>query len=259
MIKKLPILRIVEGKTTEVEDTVVSEHSATFFLNKQQVVTVLCSPVKLDYLAIGFLLIKTKEDVLKADVKSDERKSTVYIEAKSDGEILNVDTPHRVIASSGGKYIPSGASYEGIGQQKIESSIKIKPAEIVGLMEQFHQYSPVFAATGGVHSVALCDNKSILVFSDDIGRHNAMDRMFGECLMQGIATNDHIVITSGRVSSEIMNKVARRRVPVIMSVSAPTDVAVELADKLGITLIGFIRGKKMNVYTHSGRVVLDGS
>ncbi|MDD5288595.1 MAG: formate dehydrogenase accessory sulfurtransferase FdhD [Dehalococcoidales bacterium] len=262
MIKKLPILRINEGKASEVEDTVVAEHSATIFLNNQQVVTVLCSPVKLDYLAIGFLLseglIKTKEDVLKTSVSGDESKSQVYVEAKAGGKIRNIDTPQMVIASSGGKFIPSGVSYEGI-EQKITSKIKITPAEIIALMEKFHRRSPVFTATGGVHSVALCDNENVLAFSDDIGRHNTMDRLFGECLMKGISAGDHIVITSGRVSSEIMSKVARRSVPIIMSVSAPTDVAVELADRLSITLIGFVRGNKMNVYTHNWRVVLHDS
>jgi FdhD protein len=261
MIKKLPALRIVEGKAGRVKDPVVTEHSATIFLNNQQMVTVLCSPVKLDNLAIGFLLneglIKTKEDVLKVTVSSDGCKSKVFVKAKAGGEVQNVDTQQRVIASSGGKYIPSGVSYEGIGDQKITSEIKITPMEITTLMEKFHKHSPIFTATGGVHSVALCDNKNVIVFSDDIGRHNAMDRIFGECLMRNIPTGDHIVITSGRVSSEILNKVAIRGVPVIMSVSAPTDVAVELADRMGITLICFVRGNKMNVYTQDWRVMLD--
>lgn len=262
MIKKRPLIRIIEGQVGEVEDTVAAEHSVTIFLNSQQVVTLLCSPEKLDYLAIGFLwnegYISTRADILKTEVKTGERSSKVFITTIPQKGVRYTDNSLITIASSGGKYIPSGTSFEGIGHKIIESKIKIKPSEITALMEQFHKHSDVFTATGGVHSVALCDNNNILVFSDDIGRHNAMDKVFGECLMRDFNTNDSIVITSGRVSSEIMNKVARRNVPVLLSVSAPTDIAIELADSLGITLVGFIRGNKMNVYTHYWRIVSDG-
>jgi len=261
MIKKVPILRVVGSETSEIEDTLVTEHTATVLLNNREVVTLLCSPIKLDYLAIGFLLgegyIKSREDVLKATVSSDQQSSTVHIEARASGELAVSAAASRLIASSGSKTLTSKTVDSG-QPGRIISQIKITPTEIRALMERFHHHSPVFEATGGVHSVALCDHQQIIAFSDDIGRHNAMDRVFGECLMKGIDVTNRIVITSGRVSSEILNKVARRGVPVIMSVSAPTDMAVGLADSFGITLIGFIRGNKMNIYTHRGRVVLNG-
>jgi FdhD protein len=107
-----------------------------------------------------------------------------------------------------------------------------------------------------VHSAALCENGKILVFSEDIGRHNAMDKVFGECLMKGIPTEDRLVVTSGRISSEILLKVARRQVPILISKSAPTSLGVKLAERLGITLVGFVRGKRANVYANNWRVVV---
>jgi FdhD protein len=109
-----------------------------------------------------------------------------------------------------------------------------------------------------VHSAALCDTKSILVFSEDIGRHNAIDKVFGECLLKDIPIHDRLLVTSGRVSSEILSKAAKRRIPLLISKSAPTNLGVQLANEVGITLIGFVREKRMNVYTHRWRVLSRG-
>jgi len=114
--------------------------------------------------------------------------------------------------------------------------------------------SELYRATGGVHSAALCDNRALLIFSEDIGRHNAIDKIFGKCLIEGIQTDNRVIITSGRISSEILLKIAKRNIPIIVSRSAPTSLAVKLANKLGITLIGFARGKRINIYTNDWRV-----
>ncbi|MCK5434113.1 MAG: formate dehydrogenase accessory sulfurtransferase FdhD, partial [Dehalococcoidales bacterium] len=109
----------------------------------------------------------------------------------------------------------------------------------------------------GVHSAALCDTKNIILFSEDIGRHNAIDKIFGECMLTDLPTEDRLIITSGRISSEILFKVAKRNIPILISKSAPTNLGVKLAADFGITLIGFARGKRMNVYTDSWRVVAE--
>ena len=119
----------------------------------------------------------------------------------------------------------------------------------------FQHHSLIYRTTGGVHSAALCDNRDILLFADDVGRHNAIDKIFGECMLRDIATNDRMIITSGRIPSEILLKVSKRRIPIIISISAPTNLGVKLAADLGITLIGFARGKRMNVYANGWRVV----
>jgi FdhD protein len=153
-----------------------------------------------------------------------------------------------------------GASFYSaadIQQAKVESEVTISSAEIFSLVKEFQHRSPAFRATGGVHSTALCDVKSILLFSEDIGRHNAVDKIFGRCILQGIPTDNHIIVTSGRISSEILFKVARRNIPVLVSISAPTNLGVKLASDLGITLVGFVRGEKMNAYASSWRITVD--
>ena len=261
MTRKLPVLRVNKQEANEFEDTIVKEHSVTIMMNDQEVVILLCSPTNLEYLAAGFLLseglLESHDDIVRTSVTGDDRKSTVRVEVKEPREAGKYNSSRRLIASSGGR----GAAFSSAlpdSYPKIESSVEISASEILALVEDFHQRSPVFEATGGVHSAALCSPDDVLVFSDDIGRHNALDKVFGECLLKDISTADRIIVTSGRVSSEILFKVARRRVPVIISVAAPTDVAVRLAEDLGITLVGFVRSGRMNIYTHDWRVKIDG-
>jgi FdhD protein len=138
---------------------------------------------------------------------------------------------------------------------KANSPIKLSAALVFSLMDDFDQRSRTYKSTGGVHSAALGDAKGMLVFSEDIGRHNALDKMYGQCLLQDIGTDNCFVLTSGRVSSEILLKVATRGTPVLIAKNAPTDVGIKLAKDFGITLLGFVRGKNMTVYANDWRIV----
>ena len=122
-------------------------------------------------------------------------------------------------------------------------------------MREFEMRSEVFLKTGGVHSAAICDLNSIVVFREDIGRHNAIDKVIGVLIESGESFNHKFVLTSGRVSSEVLHKIHKCRIPVIVSHSAPTNQAVKLANDLGVTLVGFARGRRMNIYTHFTRIV----
>ena len=260
MLDNVSIVRIYKkGKERpkSTKDTVVAEHTLTIYLDKKELVTLLCSPEKLECLAVGFLfsegLIKGKEDL--KEIVLDENQGVIEIATAEPGKAAKDTNSKRLIGSSGGR----GISPPSLDHNKVESKRTITPAEIFSLIEEFVHRSEVFEATGGVHSAALCDTRHILVFSEDIGRHNAIDKVFGECLLKALPTDDHIVITSGRVSSEIVNKVVERNIPILISKSAPTNRGVELAADLGITLIGFVREGRMNLYTHTRRVVSNGT
>jgi FdhD protein len=105
-----------------------------------------------------------------------------------------------------------------------------------------------------VHSAALCTEDKILLFYEDIGRHNAIDKILGRCLLESIPTRDRIMITSGRVSSEIISKVINAEIPFLISSSAPTSESIKLARVFGVTLIGFVRGERFNIYSNEWRV-----
>ena len=253
---RVPVLRLIEEDRSNIEDVVVREFALTILLNNLELVTLLCSPSNLNYLAIGFLfsegLLRSEDKVGKIIV--DDQRGIVRVEVAGAREPDRDVLFKRLITSGCGRGASFYSAADVQNQVMVASKFEISAHEVSALASEFQQRSLVHRATGGVHSAALCDRKSILVFSEDIGRHNAIDKIFGECILKDISTDERIMITSGRVSSEILLKVARRNIPILASKSAPTDMGVKLANDLGISLIGFVRGKRMNVYTNDWRV-----
>jgi len=243
--KDVNIVRLTSEKREKLKDRIVCEVPLTILVNGKELVTLQCSPDKLEYLAIGFLL---SEGFIK---KGTEIK---HISLNNFPTVKN--HPFKRVIGSG----CSGAVtfYRDIDAQDcapVKSQVKYSHKEIVNLMRELQERSLTFKDTGGVHSCALCNQEGIEIFAEDIGRHNAVDKVFGECFIKSISTQNKAILTSGRVSSEILIKVAKRKIPIIASHSAPTDLAVGLAKKLNITLIGFVRGNRMNIYTHDYRII----
>ncbi|MGE5173223.1 MAG: formate dehydrogenase accessory sulfurtransferase FdhD, partial [Betaproteobacteria bacterium] len=129
--------------------------------------------------------------------------------------------------------------------------------DIRNLLNNFRTISKLYLETGGVHSAALSDGKGILFFSEDIGRHNAVDKIIGKAFLKSVSVENKILITSGRITSEIMTKAGRNRFPILISRAAPSCMAVSYAEDLGITLVGFARGDRMNIYTWPKRIKLE--
>jgi len=260
-VESFLIQRVTKEGKQDTEDVVTKELPLTIILNNQELVTLLCSPTDLKYLAIGFLtsegLLKSKDEIKKIIV--DDRRGVVRVETKESKESVSDLLFKRLITSGCGRGASFYSAADAQGQVKVESQVKISVLDVFTLVKEFQHYSQSYRTTGGVHSAALCDTKNILVFSEDIGRHNAIDKVFGQCLLTDIPTDDHIIITSGRISSEILLKIAKRGIPILISKSAPTNIGVNLASDFGVTLIGFVRGQRMNVYANGWRVMTDGA
>jgi len=256
-VKGLTMVRVTEQGRGEVEDVVAREFPFTIILDNQELVTLLCTPKDLKYLAVGFLssegLIRNRGEVRK--IILDDRRGVVRVETEGDKGVATDLLFKRLITSGCGRGASFYSAADTTNQARVESQMKISVPEVFALTKEFQHRSQVYRATGGVHSAALCDAKGILIFAEDIGRHNAIDKIFGECILKDIPTGDRIIITSGRVSSEILLKIAKRNIPILISKSAPTDLAVDLAADLGVTLIGFVRGRRMNVYADGWRVI----
>lgn len=251
---KIEITRVNETEVSRVEDIVASELPLTIFLNNKELVTMLCTPEHMEQLTVGFLSSEGLLDGID-DIKSmviDEKRGIARAEThkEMEGEIVF----KRFISSGCGRGASFYSAADVSGQPPIESNLRVSASSIFALSRKFHQSSELFQATGGVHSAALCRGEEIIAFDEDIGRHNAVDKIFGHCLMEGISIEDAFVITSGRISSEILLKVVRRGIPLLISRSAPTELGARLADNLGVTLIGFVRGRRMNIYSHSERI-----
>ncbi len=260
-VERFPIQRVTPEDRQDTEDVVTREIPLTIILNNQELVTLLCSPTNLKYLAVGFLvsegLLRGRDELKRIVV--DDRARVVRVETEGDKEAAGKLLFKRIITSGCGRGASFYSAVDAQGQiKRVESRLSLSALAIFSRVKELQHRSRIYRATGGVHSAALCDARSILVFSEDIGRHNAIDKLFGECILRDIATDDLIIITSGRISSEILLKVARRNIPVLISKSAPTDMGVRLADDLGVTLIGFVRGQRMNVYANGWRVVSNG-
>jgi FdhD protein len=251
-----PVLKITAGDREQTSGSVVREYPLTIILNNREMVTLLCYPQDLKDLVVGFLasegFVETRDDL--RDVLVDKVRGVVRVTTAKDIE----DDPDvifkRVISTGCGRGI-SFYSPAHEGSLKVESAVQISSDWIAARVKEFQHRSSIYANTHGVHSAALCDADGLHVFAEDIGRHNAIDKVFGRCLLEDIPTRDKIILTSGRVTSEILHKVARREVPVLVSISAPTNLGVDISDALGITLVALVRGGKMNVYTHEERIL----
>lgn len=236
------------------------EFPLTIMLNGEQLVTVLCSPGELEALAVGFLFsegfIRTREEV--TGLTLDAEGGIVRIrtaEGKAADEKLFAK---RVLTTGCGRGMAFYSYADLDRKKKVVSDLQVTPEAVLSLSRRFQGSSSLYRLTHGVHSAALCDPENILFFAEDIGRHNAVDKVLGHCLLEGIAVAHRILITSGRISSEILFKTAGSGIPILVSKSAPTDMGVDLARELSVTLIGFVRGGAMNVYAGRERIDLGG-
>lgn len=227
---------------------VPSEAELTVYVNLQELVTILCSPVKQNFLVLGFLyaegIIASMTDVAMMRVCDEESE----VDVRLTNADFQLPTKRKLTSGCGG-----GATF-AIQAQKVDSGLVVTPPEVFALMKQFQEQMELYRITGGIHTSALCDTKNLLVVAEDIGRHNTLDKIQGECLVRGLPTRDRLLLTSGRVSSEMLLKAARMEVPVVVSRHSTTGSAVSLARDLGITLVGYARGSRLLVYSHPERL-----
>jgi len=239
-IGKVDIVRVKDNQREEVSDFIIRESRLNIILNNKKIVNLKCSSGNQDYLGIGFLytsgFLKKKEDIDSVVVKEEE--DIVKIIAKN---ILPVQEDFLK------KYLISKSANKEISMVKYKILFK--------LMDSFQERAKLFKLTGGTHSCALADRQgSIILFTEDISRYNTIDKILGEAFLKNIPREDKIILTSCRITFDILKKIAVGRVPMIISRAAPTDWAVELAQKIGISLVGFVRGRRMNIYTHPQQI-----
>lgn len=250
-----PIYKYTNGKKEEAEDYIINESPLTIFLNGREIVTIVCLPTDLQELGVGFLLsegfINSANDILAMDFQ--EREGLLHIKTDSEPPGVN-GFLRRNIASCCGKGRAGLYFINDARQVRAVENIKSFEADLLlQHMELLENSSQSFQLTGGVHSAALAD-EIILFMHEDIGRHNAVDKVLGAACLQKIDTTDKCLVFSGRISSEIVIKAARTGIQLILSKAAPTDLAIDLAVELNITLIGFARKNRLNIYSCSERV-----
>lgn len=255
---RLVKIRRYHGEQLEIcEDAVVSEAPVTLFVNDEELVTLVCTPESLEELAVGFLCgegILTGPEDLKT-VKVNAGEGLVWVETLSPAPASETFL-RRYITTCCGK---GRASFYFVNDARgikplAPAGFSITLPEITALSAMLEARARLFRSTGGAHGAALCRPQEFIAFYEDVGRHNAVDKILGHCFLNLIPLSDKAIVLSGRVSSEILIKVARMGIPMIISRSAPTDLALEMAEDLGVTIAGFVRGNRVNLYTHPERV-----
>lgn len=247
----MPIIYRYKSKDfTPEEIGVVREQPFTIVVNGHELATLMSTPVKLDCLVLGFLafegMIRGLEDIAHLEVNPEDGLAEVRLRGA-------FTPPKRQIYTSG---CSGGVTFSNtlLDHAPVLLERTLDPDKVYPLMRLLYEAATLYQKTRGVHAAALADDEKLLIVAEDVGRHNALDKIRGEAMLREIETPGRILLSTGRISSEMLRKGAHMGTPFIISRTSPTSLSVEGAKRLGITLIGYARGDGFNLYSHPERM-----
>lgn len=255
--QEIPIRRYQAGRMESVSDPVVREAKVELDVNDGRLrIAMLCLPRDLEPLAVGFLrgegALRRREDL--REVRASPDGSEVRVRGDFDEEVLEAISRRWTVGIGCGR----GGTSRDLDRPPyatVGPGIAVSPQDVLALFHDLQNRTVLWRATGGVHSCGLAEKGGIILLAEDVGRHNAFDKVTGRALLEGISLDDKLMLTTGRMSVEIVAKAVACGVPLLASRGAPTSFGVELARRFGVTLVGFVRGQRLNVYTGFQRVV----
>lgn len=243
-------IQFYDGKrASHITERIIREVPVHIYVNDNKIITIACAGIYLEELAVGFL---RSEGIIEAARDIDR------IEVNASGDSVRILTGQDVTIPDGKSIFSSGAKGSGteVSRMTISADIHIQAQTALDLMEAHLNATKIHRITHGTHCSTLADRQGLILISrEDIGRHNTFDMIGGHTLIHTIDCSDMIIATTGRVSSEIVSKIRRLNIPIILSHAVPTSRAIEVADEAGITIIGYMRSGNMNIYTHKERVI----
>lgn len=253
-----PVFRYERGKVRPSEHEPVKEFPLALIVNGRELATLISSPHDLRFLVAGFLRLQGFVSAV-----DDFQMLSVCDEFGVANVILKRELPEKLkpaLTSGCGTGITFNLHEKLEARQAPTGGTEhtYVPDDLFAMMEQLARRADEYRKAGGIHSAAVGEGGSILLYSEDIGRHNTLDRIAGEALLKGIDLSGKVLITSGRVSSEMVTKAAILGIGLIASRTSPTDLAVRLADQCGITLVGYLRGAGFNIYTRPDSICIAG-
>jgi len=243
--------QVTPGEWISIDADIIVETPVSLTVNGEPWLTFMCTPVDLEAMAVGFLfnedLIQSVKEI--ADVRLCDAGDNVDVWL-----FHSLDKPENWRKTSG---CTGGiTSVQDYKQIKPVANGGVLPAERVGeLVNQLFESQELYRSTGGVHTSAISDGDRIVLSSEDIGRHNTLDKLAGRVLLEGIELPRKIILTTGRISSEMLQKANRMGASVVISRTSPSSLSIELAQRFGITLIGYARRNRFNLYSHPERIV----
>ena len=233
--------------STPESTPIVREHAATLYVNGEPWLTFICSPIALEALAAGFLfnenVITSLEEVEGIKLEEEDRRIQVQLNhpAQKPAQF------HRT--STGVSLQPHIAAHE------VGADFTIQADKVIALYDQLMAQQKLHDQVGGFHSAALSDGESVPIIVEDLGRHNCVDKLAGLYLLGHATFTPRALLLSGRISSEMVYKTLALGIPLIVSRTSPTSLAVQIADNAGITLIGYLRKAQFDIYSHPERLI----
>lgn len=246
---KRKIIRKHNSSFHETDDVLAAEKRLVIFLGGKELISLYCTPAMIVELIAGFFF---SQGLLREGISPDDMDIDY-------GDEIRVDIVNTGVVPKEGALI---RHLGGIGIEtrrefgKVADDFSIQAFAFKTIFSEFQRKSELFRLTGCFHSAAISDGDSILAFAEDVGRHNAVDKVIGVCILNKVPFTGKLLLVSCRISSEIVAKCLRCGIPVLASMAAPTDIAADMAEKGGVTLIGFVRRDRMNIYTNFQRVVI---
>ncbi len=252
MAKHVRLHRFNGGRFEPADIAVVQERPLCLYVNGQELVTLLCTASKLEALVIGFLsfegIIRGLEDIQSLTVLDEEG----YADVRLVSEFV---PPRRRVHTSG---CGGGITFslEAHGSAALEDNSTVDPRSLFPLIRELYLEAHSYRESRGIHAAALAEGEKLLIVTEDVGRHNAIDKICGEAMLRGVPTTGKILLATGRISSEMLRKGAHMGTPIVVSRTSATTMSIDLAKRLGLTLIGYVRGDSFLVYSHPERLVL---
>ena len=237
-------LRVRGERVEEVAGEIVREQPLTVYVDGARFLTLLCTPAKLEALVIGYLWM----EMVITDLAEIRTLDVSPVDGRVDVALTHpVNLPtERILTSGCGGGITFRIDHRLF--PRLSSRLRVSPSQLTARMRDLFAAAVLYKASRGIHGAALCDGDGLLISAEDVGRHNAVDKIKGEALLRGIPTEDRILLSTGRVSSEMLLKAARMGVPIVASRTSPTEMAVGLAEQLNITVCGYVRPDGFNLY-----------
>jgi len=241
---------VFEGGWQPVDGQVIEEALVSIYVNGQELVTIAATPICQDWLAVGFLanegLIASMDDVRQVQVRPNGVCVDVWLARV-------IGPPARRILTSG---CGGGVTFDDLSkaQLPLDSDVTLSAAQLFDLAGQLQSAAQLYHRARGVHTSALFRDGVMLSSAEDVGRHNTLDKIRGDCLLRGVDTRGGILLSTGRISSEMLNKAARMGCPIVASRTSPTSLSVALARAWNITLVGYLQRNRLSVYTHAWRL-----
>ncbi len=249
---------VVDEYGTEREASIAGERPLTLYLNKREIVTLMTLGGYPELLALGYLrnqgFVQNLDDITAVQV--DWETESVAVVTQGDTEGLDDKLARRTVTTGCGQGTVFGRIMDDLERLEIRP-ITLHQSTIYGLLRALSEYNEVYRQAGAVHGCALCDGAEILMFVEDVGRHNAVDAIAGHMWLEGTSGGDKLFYTTGRLTSEMVIKVAQMGVPVLLSRSGITQMGLELARRLGVTMIARAKGQHFLVFNGMEHLVFD--